>query len=229
MIRRVLFLVMISVSSYAQDTLAVIDAKYKPRDQEIFIHGDSTFIRLVYSDAYAPWSTAGWYSSGRQLAEVNLEILASRKLLGVQRFGDTVYYYGYTAQARKTTVTTVRLVGVSEPVKIGEQTVEGTLLGIKERGRNLSLVTLDRKGKKFKVFELRKGKATAAGELSYTWKIENIGLNDISFQDASGSWGSCSINVQLHGNTLAAVFDDRNPNAEDPVATRRTLIIRKDL
>jgi hypothetical protein len=216
MIRRVLFFMVICVTSYAQDTLGVIDSKYKAKDQEVFLHGDSAFIRLIYANYSIQGSEAGWYRNGEKIGEVNLKVLTSRKMLGVQADGDTVYYYGYTEQGRKTTVITLRSVGSGEPEKIGEQTLRGGFILAKERGKNLSVVTLDRKEKKVIVYDIQKGISAMAGELVYNWNIEDELLNP-------------SIDVYLDGNMLAAVLDDRHPNPGDPRAFRRTLILRKDL
>lgn len=233
---RLLLIVLVALSHavHAQESLAVVETNYKSKIPEVFFLGDSVLIRLIYAsnNGYMKGSEAAWYAHGKKLADADLSALSSKDLLGIQKFHDTIYYYGCTSKARSTTITIARVVGSFTPVIVDEKIIEGKFFGSKGRGKGVSVVTHDRKDKKFRAYNVHRGKIALAGDVVYNWNLDDIEAFQMAFIGDGAFVRSArpaqQVKVYLFDNTLAAVFDDIRLDPNDPRDFRRTMVVRKD-
>ena len=231
MIRRVLFLLLISVSTYAQDTLAVIERKYRPTYANAFFRGDTVLLELLNETAQTGriHHTAGWYYHGKKIANVNVGPLRST-LLGFQKNGDTTYYYGYDDQGKRSSIMILSSIGFDSTKVVASYEIEGNVLGSIEDNGKFSAVSFNRKKKTAYVYDLQAGRMSEAGALTLPWNIESVPNKEIVFvSPLLSNMSGEGLKFFLHQGTLSAVFDDRFQPIGETKVSQRTLVIRKDL
>jgi hypothetical protein len=216
---------------YAQDTLAVIQTKYKPRHSNVFFLGDTVLLELITESFQAGriQSMHGWYHDGKKIANVNLQNLQS-ELLDIQTSGDTIYYYGYDNRGKTSNIKVLYSIGFDSTIEKKGHDIEGTVLGATRRNGKISVVSFNRKKKTAYVYDLQSGRLKEAGSLTLPWNIESVPNKQIVLvsshpRNITGE----GLKFFLQNNTLGVVFDDRFQTTGDTKTFQRTLVIRKDL
>jgi hypothetical protein len=150
MIRLFLLLLISNVVVYGQDTLAVVNPKYDAKDAHIFFRGDSAFIQVITDTGYpnTPHAFYGWYRQGEIIREVRIDLIHS-PILGIQQYGDTIYYYGYDDKGKNSEIVIAMSVGAGVAEMANTHGVEGNVMGAVDRNGRLSVISFSRKKKTF--------------------------------------------------------------------------------
>jgi hypothetical protein len=233
-ILRIAFLVL-GISAFGQDTLATVFPKFKIEDTEASFLGDTVLVRFVYRNQKNPAEPfeAYWYNSSGKIASANVGSISTNGILGLQRSGDSIYYYTWKGDKRQFQIETFVSAGLERPITVSTIDVDGIVQkGVNWKG-HFCIVTWDRNETKVFVYELYKNKAVKIHTIQLWPDLKNLEHEDVIFiqrdDPARISASAILLKLFLYDDTFCAVFDNPRGSYGVDKGMYQTQVHRKNL
>jgi hypothetical protein len=230
--------IIFSLTTYGQDTLAIVELKIGADDLEVFFEGDTMFTRLFNDPAKTAvrGSLGAWYVGKTKFAEVDLKEMQSDRLLGVQRRDNITYFYSYRGAGKKTAISVYR----SDLFGPATHSVTTTVSGIPSAGfiRNdhFAFFVWDRKASTVRLLEYKGAELVVSTDVKIPLDLKTVREGEVSFiaqnETTRITPSGVPLKLFIDGNTIGAVYDDifEVYDEEDETKTLfKTHVFRKDL
>jgi hypothetical protein len=238
MIRLLCFLqIILSLTTKAQDTLAVVEPKYSAGSVEVFFMADTMFLRMPYDAGTTArrGSLASLYVGQHKVSDLDLSEIGRHDLFGIKRYGDDIFYYAFDAQAKKTELLIYRS-GLNTPaILLSKTLIDGLPAQGIDRGSTFLICMLVKKGSTVNLHEFDREKLVSVKDIKIPLDLKKTKDNDIQFflpeSPERVSAATAPLKLFLNDKLFAAVFDQRwkEYETEETQTLFKTTVFRKDM